>query len=300
MNIAQLFDNYTSELASVHMHQAAVHAEADREFRRLMDQDEHRRSANISPDFTFHGHTHCFRVATNGRIFFYGFNQLTIQAQIESLVERTNRQYQWLLAEAYELFEDFLEHAYAAAALSDRNLWPLRDYGSISLNELESLSFEKLLELSRSKKDKPQSLLNPLRSKLQLLNRYESNNALGIDLWFAINFIEKLRHHIVHTKGRINSKADFTEQILKKCGLYNNGKPTQAYLDEIDSFVRPQGGAYYVRLLDVPLESIGAIQQYVRMFDELSNALPAYAHLLTSCFVQLQSKKPNKAESTAL
>jgi hypothetical protein len=292
MDIVAIFEKYTNDLGFVYDHQAAIRKESELEFQRLLNQEVLRVEANLPIGQIFGMHNHSFRTAVTGEHFFYDFKDYTIEAQMTSLVTRTNRQYQWLLAEAYELFEDFLEHFYAAVALVNRNLWPLKDYGAMVLSELESASFETLLGQARSKREKPQSLLYPLRTKLPLLSRFESQNALKTDLWFAMNFIEKLRHHIVHTKGMISSKSEFTDQLLRRCGTFNKGKPSQSNMDLIDSFIAPRGNACFVRLLDMPLPPCGTFSQYVDMFGELSGYLPAYAHLLASCFVRLQSMSP--------
>lgn len=293
MEFAAIFDRYTRDLASVHANHIMIREESEREFQRLLEQDGRRQEAKLPPSQILAQSNHSFRTAVTGALHFYDFRDYTLKDQMDALVVRTNRQYQWLLAEAYELFEDFLEHFYAAAALANKNLWPLRDYGSLTLSELDSATFESLLQRAREKKDKPQSLLHPLRSKLPLLNRFESTNALKTDLWFALNFIEKLRHHIVHTKGIVTSKADFSEQLLKRCGMYNNGQPNQAIIDLIDDYVRPLDTAYYVRLLEVSLPPHGPFRQRLNMFAELSELLPAYAHLLTSCFTAPTSKRPS-------
>lgn len=298
MNFTAIFDAYTNQVASVHAYLSTIRREADREFERLVGQKARQKEHNLPEDQIVSMGNHAFRTASAGEHFFYDFRDYTIDSQMESLVSRTNRQYQWLLVEAYELFEDFLEHAYAAAAMSNKDLWPLRDYGPITVEALDTVTFEFLLEQARAKKDKPQSLLNPLRNRLPLLRRFETENALKIDLWFAINLVEKLRHHIVHTKGLISSKADFVVQLHKKCGTYNNGRPDRGHQDLIDDYIRPTGGIHHVRLLDVSLRDKGSAHHYVSMFDQLSNYLLAYAHLLASSFERLESKRPAAQDAT--
>ncbi len=292
MNISALFEAYSSEVASVHAYISTIRREAETEFHRLVEQKIHLQALNLPKHQIVGMGNHVFRTASNGEYFFYDFRDYTIDSLMESLVNRTNRQYQWLLAEVYELFEDFLEKAYAAAAIINKDLWPLRDYGSITFDAIDTVNFDFLLKQARAKKGKPQSLLNPLRMRLPMLKRFETVNSLDTDLWFAINFVEKLRHHIVHTKGLISSKADFVEQLLKKCGAYNNGRPDQRYLELIDNYVRPMAAAHYVRLLEFPLENKDYYRCYVDMFKELSNRLLAYAHLLASSFERVESKKP--------
>lgn len=293
MKISDAFDAYTADVASVHSYRAAIQDAADREFAHLKEQETRRQQANLSPSHIVGMQNLCFRTADTGRHHFYAFKDVTIQAQIDALVRRTNRQYQWLLAEAYELFEDFLENAYACAALENKNLWPLRDFGALTFDELASVTFDKLLEQAKSKKDKPQSLLHPLREKLHRMKVLETRNSLNTNLWFKINFIEKLRHHIVHTRGAVADKQQFAKDLLSKIGLYNSGKPEKEYLELIDTYVRPDGDAHVVRLLDVALPAEGPFAVHLDIFDDLSDGLLAYAHLLTTCFAPVESKQPN-------
>lgn len=290
MKISDAFDAYTADVASVHSYRAAIQKAADREFVHLKEQETRGQHANQIVSMQ----NLCFRTADTGSNHFYAFKDITIQAQIDALVRRTNRQYQWLLAEAYELFEDFLENAYACAALENKNLWPLRDFGVLTFDELASVTFDKLLEQAKSKKGKPQSLLLPLREKLQRIRDLETRNCLNANLWFKINFIEKLRHHIVHTRGAVADKKQFAKDLLSKMGLYNCGKPEKEYLALIDAYVQPDGDgdAHVVRLLNVPLPAEGPFAVHLDLFNDLSDGLLAYAHLLTTCFAPVESKQP--------
>ena len=107
------------------------------------------------------------------------------------------------------------------------------------------------------------------------------------------HFIEKLRHHIVHTRGAVADKQQFAKDLLSKIGLYNSGKPEKEYLELINTYVRPDGDAHVVRLLDVALPAEGPFAVHLDIFGDLSDGLLAYAHLLTTCFALVESKQPN-------
>lgn len=292
MKISDTFDAYTAEVASIHSYRVAVQNAADREFAHLKDQETRLQQASLSASQIVGMQNLSFRTADTGMHHFYGFKDSTVQAQIDELVHRTNRQFQWLLAEAYELFEDFVENAYACAALENRNLWPLRDFGALTLDQLPSVTFDVLLKRAKSKKDKPRSLLHPLREKLPRMKVLESRNSLNANLWLKINFIEKLRHHIVHTRGAVMDKQQFAKDLLDKVELHNNGKPEKEYLELIDAYVRPDGDVHVVRLLDVALSSDGPFAVHLDMFGDLSDGLLAYAHLLTTCLAPVESNQP--------
>lgn len=292
MEISEAFDKYTAEVALANAYQSAIRKAADKELQDLIKQEGLLRQAKMQPNKILGMQNLAFRTADTGQYHFYAFKDYTIEVMKDALVLRTNRQYQWLLAEVYELFEDFLEHFYACAAMENKNLWPLRDFGNISLDELYSIGFEMLLKLAKDKKGKPKSLLSPLREKIPRIKVLEKINKLNVNLWFAVNFIEKLRHHIVHTKGIVSDKNKFIDDLMKKVGLYNNGRPDQEHLELINLVLQQQDGKHFVRLLEIPLLSNGPVRSHVNVFNELSNHLLAYSHVLVTSFTQVQSKKP--------
>ena len=294
MTFTEIFEWYCDRAAAVQEALRAVRAEADIEYGRLVEHDKRRDAVGMPVCQVVSMQNMSFKTAANGSHFLYKFRQHSISEQIDSLVKRTNRHYQWLLVEAYENFEDFLEFSYAAAAVVDRNHWPDSDYGSIGADDLKSVTFEGLLDQARMKGKKPQSFLNQLRIRLPLMQRFEAENAINVNLWFCVNLIEKLRHHIVHTRGIVASSKNFKRQILEKCGLNNNGRPDKKYLEWIEMYVHKDDSAHVIHLLEVSLPAEGPINWYMNKFDELSNSLLAYAHLIASSFVALESAKPDR------
>ena len=84
----------------------------------------------------------CFTHPKDGTPYFFGHFKSTIEDRRLSVILHKNKQYQWLLSEAYEEFEDFIEAAYAYAGYADNNFWPLKDYGNISLQDLQNKEFQ--------------------------------------------------------------------------------------------------------------------------------------------------------------
>jgi len=82
---------------------------------------------------------------------------LTPEDRLKNVVKHKQKQYQWLFAEAFEAYEKFLDRAYAYAAIKDRNFWPLKDYGNISLSEVSGLDFAWHLAQTLNKRDRPDS-----------------------------------------------------------------------------------------------------------------------------------------------
>jgi hypothetical protein len=291
MNLEAAYARLCTQAAATQRVMRSIRDDALSRLQELKKQDQRRQELGQPVDYAVSLQNMSFRTAIDGKHFFYDFQSHSIADEIEHIVRRTNRQYQWLLAEAYEHFEDFMEHCYAAAALADRSNWPLRDYGEIRADELASVSFERLLSHARAKKDKPQSLLNPLRRRIVMLQQFEQSTATDRNYWFFLHLIEQLRHHIVHTRGQVHSRDDFSRKVLEKCGLFNNGQPEAIYTEWIETYVQPDGDSFSIDLLERRAAPIGPMSVYHSIFDELFDALLAYAHLVASSFIRLDSVK---------
>lgn len=273
MRIEEAFEVYSSKVAEVHIYRQAIRRAADQEVRRLHEQREKQQESGFSDSLKVSGQNMSFRTAETGAFHFYAFHDATIQELIDSLVKRTNRQYQWLLADTYELFEDYLEHAYACMGYSDNGAWPLRDYGGTCLPELGTKNYDYFLQQSQNKRERPYSIINQFRLKLPLIKRWELTNSLDTNLCLAIAVIEKMRHFIVHLRGEVNNKTKATKEILERAAVYNNGNPSEANLSFVSSYLRLTEEDGCICLMDIPAESIG----HFDVFESLSNHLLAYA-----------------------
>ena len=65
-----------------------------------------------------------------------GHSEIDISKKIELCLILKNKQYQWVLTEAYELFEDYIESLYACAGYIENDFWPASDYGSVSISDI--------------------------------------------------------------------------------------------------------------------------------------------------------------------
>ncbi|WP_028304405.1 hypothetical protein [Oceanospirillum maris] len=224
-------------------------------------------------------HNMFFRIAGTGEHYFYSHVDRSIEEKELSTYVHKNRQYQWILAEAYEEFEDFLEGIYACAAYHNHNLWPLGDFGNIRFQEIEGKNFKWFLEQAKRKKGGPKAIIKDLKKVLPIINDAESNNSLNIDLGFAIAMIEMFRHIIVHNGGRVKNKDDFSNKIFEKCGLSKKGQIADEYRNYILYFF---GRDYFedkILLLERPIDS-GLPGHHKNIVDELNRYLMAYAHMV--------------------
>lgn len=221
-----------------------------------------------------------FRDLRNGDHVSYGNKSFSPKEMIYHLHLRKNKQYQWLLVEAYEVFEKFLVHVYAYCGFNFHDCWPLKDYGNITLSELRSQSFQWHMEQARKKKDLPFSVLSVLRRRFPPVPLIEKQNYRAIDLSFAIAFIAKLRHQIVHNRGWAESRDVLVNKVATQIGRYNNGEVPA----EISEFARDYFGdgdyENMIALVEVPIHPEIPLDTYINRVGELLKLLLGYAYML--------------------
>jgi hypothetical protein len=287
MEIIEIFKKYTDEVSQIYLHQRAVKATAKNEFERLIQQEKaYEKICEENPELkgiSLSAHNLSFRIAKDNSPYSFEYKESSLKDEKTAVVLSKNKQYQWLLAEAYEAFKDFIEYAYAYAGYTDKNFWPLSDFGNISLSELEEKDFKWFVFRAKEKRGKPQSILNHFRKKLPLLQQIETNNKLNTNLKLAIALIEQLRHHIVHTSGVVSNKEQFIKNVLEKSGLYNNGKFDVQHKEFIENFFGPDNYKNTIALLEISTNPEIPLNTYIDIFECLSGYLMAYAHLVAEC-----------------
>lgn len=280
MNIEDIWANYSERIAEIELFQRATKNAANEELKVLLDYGGKMENLPEYKGMSLSMHNMTFRDAQSGGIHFYHHKSLSIEDSQRDVLLRKNRHYQWLLAEAYEEFEAYIHKIYAYCGFTDKNFWPLNDYGNIKLFERDSLTFNWYVEQSDKKKGTPRSILANFRQSFPLLQRYEVDNKLGINLVLAITLIEKLRHIVVHNGGKTKSKRSFTELVAKEAGLSNNGNFSPESRELIEQFFGVDKYENFVALLEMQVRPEWPIESYVCRFGILVNYLMSYGFLL--------------------
>lgn len=148
-----------------------------------------------------------------------------------------------------------------------------------SESELAEKDFEWFVSLAKNNRH----IRKRFRNKYPLLKRFEIKNKLDINLQLTIDLIEQLRHHIVHTSGVVSNKEDFIKKVLKKSGLLKNGKPNIQHKEFIETFFRAGDYKNTIYLLKIPANQEASVDNYIDIFEPLSDYLMAYAHLIVEC-----------------
>lgn len=235
-------------IADIEVYRHSVESAADREYGHLLQQKEN--VVNSGLNGTIALHNMFFQDATSGQPVFYGFRDIAIDQAILNLVRHTNRQHQWFLAEAYELFEEFVKHAYAFMGMNDPTRWPLRDFGGIQWDEVQSKDYQWFLEQARAKRDAPLSMLRQFRKVLPRMASVEPNNRYNCDLQVAVTLVGQMRHQIVHAKGIVSDKMAFAEEMIRKLGYSGAGMAPHLKFIEQTLLVNSEDGA--ICLLNIP------------------------------------------------
>ena len=139
--------------------------------------------------------------------------------------------------------------------------------------------------MKRKHRQRPKEILNRLRAMYPDLEAAEQKNQLGVNLRIALELIESLRHKIVHARGEVADLEEFTGSLLKRCGLWNNGKPNEDHRTFVERYFRSCGDERFIVTLlevravpeDVPLEIAYDV------LGGLIGYLMAYAVLIGRC-----------------
>ncbi len=159
----------------------------------------------------------------------------------------------------------------------------MENSGLSSLNELSQKTFKWFEEQASNKKDAPSSIINKFRNAYDGVKTIETNNALGVNLYLAITLVEFLRHIIVHKSGIVRDRDKFKERILKKCGLFNSGNPSQENMVTIDRCFGTGEYKNTITLLEIPMNLEIPFDIHINVFDVLSGYLMAYIHNIYDC-----------------
>lgn len=166
-----------------------------------------------------------FKDAITGELSLSDIRDYSLDDIKNVYVDNLNKQCQWLLVDAYELFEKFLYNAYAYVGFSDPNQWRCSDFGDISTSEIDGKNYQWFLSRVRlAFKNRTDEILKRMRILYPEFAELEINNELKMPLKFSTAFTEKIRHHVVHAGGRLDSVELFLAELFSKTGISENSK----------------------------------------------------------------------------
>ena len=283
MNLNEIWTSFAERMAEIELFQRAAKASAKNELSLIAQYGESLKDRPELKELSASLHNMTFYDARTGTVRFYNHKALSVDERYLHVLLHKNKQYQWLLSEAYEEFEDFLENMYAYYGSINNEFWPLEDYGNITLSELGEKDYAWHVMQARKKKKIPRSILNRFRKQFPMLKNFETTNKITVNLSLAIALIEELRHKIVHEGGKVSSKDDFIKNTTERAGLYNNGKVSQKHLDFVNQFFGKNEFENLITLIEITILTKTPIDMFISRFGELTNWLMAYAALIYDC-----------------
>lgn len=281
MKLEEIFDEYILKSEQLIIAKRSMNEIAVNEIKRLNQKKEKEKKVTGNKNSTHSMDSFFIQDAKSGEITRYKNIRSTVDENIKQIMLQKNKQYQWILSESFEIFREYLIKAYAYLGYKDKNIWQLKDYGSIVLSELESKDYSFFLEQAKTKKDIPDSILNKFRSVFPEYKNLEACNKLEINLRFEINLIEHFRHIIVHCGGKTTEKEVLIEKIFRKSGLWNNGRYDKEKYDFISSFFRLKESSDLIILLEIASNNNdGFPNKYYDILDDLIGSLTSVSYLI--------------------
>ena len=201
----------------------------------------------------------------------YSSRKTSIKENARQVHLHKNRQYQWLLAEAYELFEDYIVSIYELVCETTVELRLSKDKDRIfSTHEL---------------KKKPTQIINHFRNILPELRDIEKNNKIHRDLRLDINMIETFRHIIVHKNGKTENPDKIIEKILKAACLFSDKSRALASESSVREHLGTGDIEGLIVLVEKPLVISNGISMHINRHQDLINSLLSYALILSQCLL---------------
>ncbi len=241
------FDRLASKLSQLNQHKSQVnkiYAEHHKAIQEFHDQlPEWALEFQYGMEHPFH-----FRSPSTGEDLTHNAPALSLADRLELNVLQKLKTYQWLLVEAYEAFEDFVERAYAYCGLVGIGIWKR----PVNWNREGSNDIQHYHQLPTGKDRKPYAQLQAFRQTSKHFEHFESANPTWANYRVILVLIEKLRHYIVHNGGYYDNAGTFAGRVPRELP----GMDMKSVMGFVNSFFIPHGQGKIVDLLEYPADPV--------------------------------------------
>lgn len=257
---------------------AMFRVEASRMFKRHEAEicEHHRQLPDWSVSKT-EGHSYHFyyRSPSTGEDIPAKSRRLNVVDQLEFNTLQHMKTYQWLLAEAYEVFEDFVENAYAYCGLHGLPLW-VPPKGGVALKPTTLEGYRTLKYPDRVRT--PHRQLKAFRANSNHFARCETGEMTRTNYRAVFALIAKLRQDIVHEGGYTR---DLYSMIVSIQNLVSETDKVQMR-GYIKTFFAKHNGSHLIDLLPISSENKDGSPNgcYHETMDALFRVLVEYARLI--------------------
>lgn len=231
-------------------------------------------------DLSSSHHNMSFRsLSTGEHIFYHARSRTSEEIRVDLLIHQ-NKQYQWLLAEGYEAFEDYVEFVYAVGGILHEPLWRPAELLKLKAAWGSNPSLDAYKEWAANPRYTGDVLskMERFRSTFPGMSAVEADSPHYPNPKFQLALIEMLRHVVVHNSGRVKNKDAFVQRIFARSGASPTGVEGPAMLGQIREFLGERNGEIFVHLLDIPVQPLPGA--YVSRIEVLLDLLLAYANYI--------------------
>ena len=136
VEIDEIYTAFANELAELELYRSAINETTQQELNRYSEYVKQTSdTADALPPYQSR-QVMIFRDPRTGEVIPYSFRESFAEDRFRIVEKQKNKQYCWLLVEAYEDFVDYIESIFAYLGKRDPNAWPMEDYGNVKLSEL--------------------------------------------------------------------------------------------------------------------------------------------------------------------
>lgn len=190
------------------------------------------------PDFFY------YQSPTTGADIVVKSEPLKLEDQLARNTLQKLRAYQWLLAEGYEEFEQFVVKAYSYCGYKGIDIWtPPVDWKHGTSSNLDHYlaKFK-----SNDKSGVPFIQLNAFRARSHYFSRFETNGPSGTNYKVMFALIEQFRHRIVHNGGYCKNLRIFMNGMQRRLPDI----PRKTYTPFVESYFFLHGDGHLIDLLE--------------------------------------------------
>jgi hypothetical protein len=158
---------------------------------------------------------------------------------IEHLKLHHNSELRWLLVEAYELYQKYIDEIYAILGLYDKNIWSIERKNSKEIHKKEYDCIEDIKILIKEGSTRYIKIFDQLIDLRNFINNLYSLEQRDEDYFFIIVLISELRHNIVHNQGFIKQdelRKKIKKPLKKRADSLNLNNELENYLNGEDKY----------------------------------------------------------------
>jgi hypothetical protein len=281
MNAQGIFNEFTDAVGQIVIYARASKRLTKKELEELeMQTESYNARKEKYPDWFSSFDKMYFECPVSGETKMYYESIDSLEDRKRKVWLHRNKNYQWLLAEAFEAYEIFLKKLYALLGFENPSCWPLSDFGNAKLDDLKNKEYKWYLELAM-KKRKVGSIIKEFRQVLPRLQKLEKDNISDINFTIALKIMEKFRHLIVHQGGRVDDYEELTKKIMDECNIRQTSEEADIVRKSLAHYIGLEEDKEIIFLLERSVSGLPK-ELHRNYFEELVKVMLSYSLILTN------------------